>query len=66
MREAYLLVAVNGILIVVASVLEPRLWGSQVSLPRGTWDLPGPVIEPVSPALTGRFLTVGKPHHSHF
>ena len=64
-----MLVAVYGILIVVATVSEPRLWGSQVSLPRGTWDLPGPGIEPVSPALTGRFLTTGppgKPHHSYF
>ena len=24
---------------------------------RGMWDLPGPGIEPVSPALAGRFLT---------
>ena len=28
------------------------------SLP-GMWDLPGPGIEPVSPALAGRFLTTG-------
>ena len=25
------------------------------------WDLPGPGIEPVSPELTGRFLTTGPP-----
>ena len=33
------------------------------------WDLPGPGIEPVSPALTGRFPTPeppGKPHHRRF
>ena len=24
---------------------------------RGMWDLPGPGLEPVSPALAGRFLT---------
>ena len=27
----------------------------------GTWDLPGPGIEPTSPALQGRFLTPGPP-----
>ena len=25
------------------------------------WDLPGPGVEPVSPALTGKFLTTGLP-----
>ena len=25
------------------------------------WDLPGPEIKPVSPALQGRFLTTGPP-----
>ena len=25
------------------------------------WDLPGPGIEPVSPAFQGRFLTTGPP-----
>ena len=32
---------------------------------QGTWDLPGPGIKPVSPALTGRFFTTeppGKPN----
>ena len=33
--------------------------GSQPWLPRGTWDLPGPGIKPVSPALGGGFLTPG-------
>ena len=32
--------------------------GSQPWLPRGTWDLPGPGIEPVSSALAGGFLTL--------
>ena len=27
----------------------------------GMWDLPGPGIEPVSPALAGRFLTTVPP-----
>ena len=28
---------------------------------RGMWDLPGPGLEPVSPALAGRFLTTAPP-----
>ena len=28
-----------------------------------TWDLPGPGIEPVSPALAGRFFTTQLPEH---
>ena len=38
--------------------------GSQTWLLRGMWDLPGPGIEPVSPALAGVFFTTelpGKP-----
>ena len=31
---------------------------------RGRWDLPGPGLEPVSPALTGRFLTTAPPGKS--
>ena len=33
------------------------------------WDLPGPGLEPMSPALAGRFLTTeppGKPLHQTF
>ena len=46
--------------------LERRLssCGAWAQLLRGMWDLPGPGIEPVSPALAGRFLTTaptGKP-----
>ena len=36
---------------------------------RGMWDLPGPGLEPVSPALAGGFLTTappGKPHLEGF
>ena len=39
--------------------------GVQASLPCDIWDLPDPGIEPVFPALQGRFLTIrppGKPH----
>ena len=38
--------------------------GARASLLRGMWDLPGPGLEPVSPALAGGFLTTvppGKP-----
>ena len=46
--------------------LERRLssCGARALLLRGMWDLPGPGLEPVSPALAGRFLTTvppGKP-----
>ena len=30
----------------------------------GTWDLPGPGLEPVSPALAGGFLTTAPPGKS--
>ena len=33
--------------------------GAQASLPCIMWDHPGPGIEPMSPALQGRFLTTG-------
>ena len=35
--------------------------GIQAWLPRGIRDLPGPGIEPVSPALQGRLLIIGPP-----
>ena len=40
--------------------------GSRAQLLRGMWDLPRPGLEPVSPALAGRFSTAappGKPCH---
>ena len=39
--------------------------GARASLLRGMWDLPGPGLEPMSPALAGGFLTTvppGKPY----
>ena len=33
---------------------------------RGMWDLPGPRLEPMSPALTGGFLTTEPPGKSPF
>ena len=46
--------------------LEHRLssCGAQAQLLHGMWDLPGPGLQPVSPALAGGFLTTmppGKP-----
>ena len=43
--------------------LECRLssCGAQAQLLRGMWDLPGPGLEPVSPAWTGGFLTTAPP-----
>ena len=35
--------------------------GSRAQLLRGTWDLPRPGLEPVSPALAGRFSTTASP-----
>ena len=43
--------------------------GSRAQVLRGTWDLPRPGLEPVSPALAGRFSTTappGKPHYPSF
>ena len=35
--------------------------GSRTQLLRGMWDLPRPGLEPVSPALAGRFSTTAPP-----
>ena len=64
-----LFIAVRGPLTVAASpVAEHRLQmrrlsscGAQAWLLRGMWDLPRPGLEPVSPALAGRFLTTAPP-----
>ena len=34
---------------------------AQAYSPHGMWDLPGPGVEPVFPALAGGFLTTGPP-----
>ena len=36
-------------------------WRTWVPFPRGMWDFPGKRIEPISPALKGRFLTTRPP-----
>ena len=64
-----LFIAVRGPLTVVASlVVEHRLQthrlsncGSRAQLLRGMWDFPRPGLEPVSPALAGRFSTTAPP-----
>ena len=38
--------------------------GTPAQLSLGTWNLPRPGVEPVSPALQGRFLTTGPPRKS--
>ena len=62
-------IAVRGPLTIAASpVAEHRLQtrrlsscGSRAQLLRGMWDPPRPGLEPVSPALAGRFLTTAPP-----
>ena len=46
--------------------LERRLssCGARAELLHGMWGLPGPGLEPVSPALAGRFLTTAPPGKS--
>ena len=64
-----LFITVRGPLTIAASlVVEHRLQtrrlsnpGSRAQLLRGMWDLPRPGLEPVSPALAGRFLTTVQP-----
>ena len=64
-----LFIAVRGPLTIAASLLaEHKLQtrrlsncGSRAQLLRGMWDLPRPGLEPVSPALAGRFSTTGPP-----
>ena len=64
-----LFIAVRRPFTVVASpVAEHRLQmrrlsscGSRAWLLHGMWDLPRPGLEPVSPALAGRFSTTAQP-----
>ena len=71
-KRGSLFIAVHGPLTIAASlVAEHRLQtrrlsscGSRTQPLRGMWDLPRPGLEPVSPALAGRFPTTvppGKP-----
>ena len=64
-----LFIAVRGPLTIAASlVVEHKLQtrrlsncGSRAQPLRGTWDLPRPGLEPVSPALAGGFSTTAPP-----
>ena len=68
-KRGPLFIAVRGPLIIAASlVAEHRLQtrrlsscGSRAQLLRGMWDLPRPGLEPLSPALAGRFSTTAPP-----
>ena len=76
-KRGPLFIAVRGPLTIAASlVVEHRLQtrrlsncGSRAQLLHGMWDLPRPGLEPVSPALAGRFSTTappGKPYPLFF
>ena len=71
-KRGTLFIAVRRPFTIAASLVEEhRLQtrrlsncGSRAQLLRGMWDLPRPGLEPVSPALAGRFSTTvppGKP-----
>ena len=68
-KRGPLFIAVRGPLAIVASlVAEHRLQtrrlsscGSRAQLLRGMWDLPRPGLEPMFPALAGRFSTTAPP-----
>ena len=68
-KQRPLFIAVRRPLTIAASlVAEHRLQtrrlssgGSRAQLLCGLWDLPGPGLEPVSPALAGGFLTTAPP-----
>ena len=68
-KRGPLFIAVRGPLTITASLVEEhRLQtrrlsscGSRAWLLRGMWDLPRPGLEPVSPALAGRFSTTAPP-----
>ena len=76
-KRGPLFMAVRGPLTVAASLaVEHRFQtrrlsncGSRAQLLRSMWDLPRPGLEPVSPALAGRFSTTappGKPSNPYF
>ena len=68
-KRGPLFIAVRGPLTIAASlVAEHSLQmrrlsncGSRAQLLRGMWDLPRPGLEPVFPALAGRFSTTAPP-----
>ena len=67
-REPLFIVVRGPLTIATSLVAEHRLQtrrlsscGSRAHLLRGMWDLPRPGLEPVSPALAGRFSTTAPP-----
>ena len=67
-KRGPLFIAVHGPLTIAASLAEHRLQarrlsncGSRAQLLRGMWDLPRPGLEPMCPALAGRFSTTAPP-----
>ena len=68
-KRGPLVIAVRGPLTIVASLVAEHTLqtcrlnncGSPAQLLRGTWDLPRPGLEPVCPALAGRFSTTAPP-----
>ena len=68
-KRGPLFIAVRGPLTIAASpVAEHGLQtrrlisrGTRAQLLRGMWDLPRPGLEPMSPALAGRFSTTAPP-----
>ena len=75
-KRGPLFITVHGPLTIAAFVVaEHRLQthrlsscGSRAQLLRSMWDLPRPGLEPVSPALAGRFSTTelpGKPQQAY-
>ena len=68
-KQGPLFIAERGPLTIAASlVAEHRLQtrrlsngGSRAQWLRGMWDLPRPGLEPMSPALAGRFSTTAPP-----
>ena len=59
MEGGPLSVVVHGLLTAVASPVgeheDIRSWGTRASMLCGRWDIPGPGVEPVSPAVAGGF-----------
>ena len=63
-----LFIAVHGPLPIAEHRLQTRRLssrGSRAQLLRGMWDPPRPGLEPVCPALAGRFSTTAPPGKSH-
>ena len=73
-KRGPLFIAVHGPLTIAASLvaghrLQTRRLsscGSRAQLLCGMWDLPRPGLEPVSPALAGRFSTTAPPGKPYF